>query len=79
MTAEKQRRHIKKPDLCAGLPQDASYVLLLVDEEEQDKTESCITNHLRFTEVVEKLLGRVSKEHTKYQERIQELKVRNVP
>lgn len=72
---EKQRRHIKKTDWNAGLPQDVSYVLQLVDEEEHDKTESFIANHLRFTKVVEKLLNRVSKEQTRYQERSKELKV----
>ena len=75
MSIEKQRRRIKKTDLNAGLPQDVSYVFLLVDEEEQEKTESYLTDHLRFSEVVEKLLNRISKEQIRYQERYQELKV----
>ena len=75
LTVEKQRRHTKKSDLSTGLPKGVSYVLLLTDEEEHDKTESCIASHLRFLEVVEKLLHRVTREQTKYQERSQELKV----
>ena len=75
LTAEKQRRRVKKPDLSAGLPQDVSYLLLLVDESEEDKTMSCISNHLRFTEVVEKLLQRINSELSRYKERIEELKV----
>ena len=75
LSTEKQRRRIKKPDITAGVPQDVSHLLLLVDEDEEEMTKSCVTNHIRFTEVVEKLLQRIYNELTQYKERAEELKV----
>lgn len=75
LDGEKRRRHVRKPDVNAGLPRDVSHFLLLVDEDEEDKIMSCIISHTRFIEVVEKLLHIVHYEQTQFMERVEELKV----
>ena len=75
LDSEKQRRHVMKHDISATLPQNLSNLLWLIDEDEVDKTVLCITNHVRFEEVVEKLLHRLSSELSLYQERVENLKV----
>ena len=75
MTHEKQRRQRRKPEVCANLPQDVSYILLQLDEHEEKKMQLCITNYVRFTEVAEKLLQRIKNEQIHCQQRLEKLKV----
>ena len=66
---------MKKSELNTCLPSDVAYLLQLMDEEEQEKTKLYVTAHKRFVQVVEKLLGRLTTELSRFKERIADANV----
>ena len=52
-----------------------AYLLQLMDEEEQEKIKLSVTAHKRFVQVVEKLLGRLTTELSRFEERIADANV----
>ena len=76
LTAETHRRHGKLPELTNKLPGDVVRILLLMDGQEEQGSKESVSTHKRYVEVGEKLIGRIVAEEDKFQERMQELKVR---
>ena len=70
--AEKQRHQLSKSDLLGQLPPDVTHLLTSGTDDELGVTESHAPSLVRFTEVTEKLLGRVVKEEQSYQTRVQQ-------